>query len=305
MSIVKSFTRTGGSYGQLASYIARDGAVLKGRDGRPFIFRHNALGTLPEEIAREFQENEKNRLRQRSNGITLYHEIISYRLDDSQKLTAEQLDKICRRYVLLRNENALYYGAAHTDREHTHLHLMISATEAFSGKSIRITKKEFQSIKNELQSYELELGLGRSAVEHNKGSKILADREHQLKVRTGKMSRKDEIRVILEDSFAKATGRDEFYENLRNGGLKLYERGGRVAGIDDNRRYRFSTLEFEEERMKELDVREERTADIDALRGRSSEERDIGRLEELERENMEERETDERLTMGHDGREAK
>ncbi len=267
--ILKSYTRGTSSFGQLADYITRRDAVMK-KDGAPYILRHNLLGRTKDDNVQEFLDNEKCRLSHRKGEIKLYHDIISYRAGDKEILTPEVLDKIARRYVDLRSDKALYFGAAHWDKNHVHLHLMISATEAYTGRPIRMSKKEFQDCKRELQRYEVELGLTHSQVEHGRGTRGRTDREHNLVVRSGKGSRKGEIRALLEQSFANATSRTAFLENLKESGLKVYERGGKPAGIDDNRHYRFGTLDFGEEKMKELDIRERRTSELSGIRGEPS-----------------------------------
>ncbi|MBS1686309.1 MAG: relaxase/mobilization nuclease domain-containing protein [Bacteroidetes bacterium] len=261
--ILKSYTRASTSFGQLAGYIAREGAVMK-RNGIPYYIKHNILGRTVEEIEREYKDNEKNRRRQ--NGIRLYHDIISYRSADSERLSTDTIDKIARKYIELRNDKALYFGAAHEDKEHIHIHLMISSIEAYSGKSIRISKNEFKAVKMQLQEYEQELGLIHSQVEHGKGERTRKYDEYQLG-KAGRVSRKDEIRQVLQNSFDSSLSREEFYENVQQGGLKFYERGGKISGIEDRRRHRLQSLNYGEEKLAELDRRAEKLAEIQGVSG--------------------------------------
>jgi hypothetical protein len=275
--ILKSHSRRTESYGQLIGYLTRDGAVARGADQEPILFRHNVFGASNAEIVEEFKANERNRLNHRANNIRLYHDIISWRAADAERLTDDTIARIAGKYAELRNDSALYAGAIHRNSQHTHLHLMISAVEAFSGKSIRISKAEFQEIKQELQNYEQErFGLIQSGVEHGKGSGEKGDKEYHLEERTGKISRKEEVRLILEESFAEAMNKDAFFENAKNNGLELYERSGRISGVDDNgRHYRFGNLGFDEVKMQELGIREERLADIESLMESRNRERSV------------------------------
>ncbi|MBS1684019.1 MAG: relaxase/mobilization nuclease domain-containing protein [Bacteroidetes bacterium] len=284
MSILRSFTRKSASFGQLAAYISKPQSVMRDAKGMPLYFRHNLMGRTTEEIEKEFLDNERNRAKHRKGEVKLYHDIFSYRSGDTDKLSPEVIAKIVSKYSELRNDKALYFAAAHIDKEsHRHIHVMVSGIEAYSGKPISIPIKEFQSIKEEMQRYEKELGLTHSGVQHGKGIKEKSDREYQLELHTGKASRKEEIKEILEKSFDVAMSKEEFYDNVRSN-LKLFERGGQISGVDDNRHYRFSTLGFGNDKMQELEERSERLASFADIRG----ERTYEVEEEIEQENMEE-----------------
>jgi hypothetical protein len=265
--LVKSLSRTSGNYGQLINYITRDKAVMKNKDGTPFLFKHNLTGKTAQDFEKAFKDNNTNRATKRKGGLTMYHDILSWRPGDSGKIDIQVAEQIARKYAELRNENALYLGALHQDKDHIHLHLMISAVEAYTGKPIRISKAEFAELKKEVQRFEQErFDLVISAVDHGKGERMKNDREYQMEVRSGKISRREEVKSILEKCHADSLTQNEFYENVKNSGLELYERGGKIAGIDDGRHYRFSTLGYTEERFEELKEREDRMESIEEVR---------------------------------------
>jgi hypothetical protein len=264
----------------LISYITRDKAVVKNKDGTPFLFKHNLVGKTPTDFEKAFKDNH-DRAPKRKGGVTMYHDILSWRPGDSGKIDTRVVQHIARKYAELRNDKALYLGAIHQDKNHIHLHLMISAVEAYTGKSIRISKSEFAEIKKEVQKFEQErFGLAHSAVDHGKGERIKGDREYQMEARSGKISKREEVRVILEKCYANSITQGEFYEKVKASGLALYERGGKVSGVDEGRHMRFSTLGFTGEKFEKIREREDRLATMEELRGH----REIGVERELSSE---------------------
>lgn len=266
--VLKELSRKTPNFAQLVSYISGK-ELLKNKDGTPFIFTHNLPSQAKTEIIEAFKNNDANRTVKRKDGVRLIHTIISWHALDNDKLDAEAITKIAQKYVALRNENALYWGSAHTDKKDAglHLHLAVSSAEEYTGKAISMSKRNFANMKRELQEYEIsELGLNKSAVAHGKGLEKISDREYQLKERTGRLSHKDEVRAKIESSFNDALSRSEFYQNVEDQGFSLYERAGRIYGVDDGCRHRFSTLGFDEEKLKTLDEREERLEEIEAFR---------------------------------------
>src|SRR5690349_13808669 len=133
--------------------MTRDKATMKDVKGRPIIWTHNVSGTL-RDMERQFKENEVLRAYRNKNSNKLYHTILAWHKDDAKNLTVEKIQAITNAFIELRNPNALYVATIHQDTNHFHVHLLISGTEAFSGKSLNITKAEFQEMKIKLQEYE-------------------------------------------------------------------------------------------------------------------------------------------------------
>jgi len=69
--------------------------------------------------------------------------------------------------------------------------------------------------------------------------------------------------------------------------FSMYERGGKVAGIEEEQRhFRFSTLGYGDEKMAELSIREERLEELHEIRcERKGIEREV-ELKEFEEENL-------------------
>lgn len=61
------------------------------------------------------------------------------------------------------------------------------------------------------------------------------------------------MKLILDTAFSKAKSEVDFYEKLKEGGLKLYFRGNQ-PGIIANRKYRLKSLGFSLERIQALNL---------------------------------------------------
>lgn len=117
----------------------------------------------------QFIQNNDTRTIKRENGNVAYHEIISFHRKDTDKLPSEVLQKIARKYIKERSQNSLVVSTMHSDREHLHIHFVISSVEFAAGKVVRKTRKEFEQVKVRMENYQNnELGLTFSKVEHVK-----------------------------------------------------------------------------------------------------------------------------------------
>ncbi len=153
--IIKNLSRKSGS-GQLINYIFR--YILNDEKQpveSPFVIRHNVRSRDIQGYIREFKENARHRTRARKNQVAIHHTILSWSNKDRDRLTPEKINKMARQYMSLRGLNNLYVGTIHTDRDHIHLHLAMSATE-LSGRTSRISKSEFANLKLSLDAYQRE-----------------------------------------------------------------------------------------------------------------------------------------------------
>lgn len=237
------------TFAQLVSYMER--GVGEG-DGEPLVW-HNLYGHAgmnTEEIVREFEANARY-LKERRNGNVLYHEILSF--SAGHNLRREELTRavagIGYEYLRQRAPDQLAYGVAHTDTEHIHLHLCLSANEVASPKRVRLEKARFAAIQKGLEAYVLtnypELVQTRIYGKERATEKLkTAEREQELKQRTGRKSRKEELKALVHGLFERAQGREELVALLEKEGLSLYQRGKSVGIVDglDARRHRLATL---------------------------------------------------------------
>ncbi|WP_299223838.1 relaxase/mobilization nuclease domain-containing protein [uncultured Psychroserpens sp.] len=205
-----------------------------------------------ENIIDSFESNESKRLIKRKNANRAYHEIISFHKEDTKHLPKKVLLKIARKYTKERAPNAMVISSMHSDKEHLHIHNVISALEFATGKPIRLTRKEFKEVKTRMEAWQdKELGLTNSKVNHSKKKvqMLQLDIERELNLR-GKRSERQQIQMKLVEVFSKQRSEKVHYSEFEKAGLKLYSRDGKIVGVHGlRRRYRLKTLGFEPERI--------------------------------------------------------
>lgn len=255
--IIKSLTRKSASFGSLLDYMKRGAASMPQKKG--FVLLHNISGDYLQWI-QQFEANEKLRAHHRSNSIKVYHEILSFSNKDTEYITMEALKDLAQKYIQLRNENAMYVIMPHQDTSHIHLHVAISGVETITGAASRISRDRFRDIKEELQRYQIETypELVHSVVDHGSGKSVeKSEKEFQLVNRTKELSERERTKLMLDDIFKVATSRQDFFQKITDAGLNIYERGGTFAGVEGDRKMRFSTLGLNEETLNSLDTLQE------------------------------------------------
>lgn len=158
MAVIKSVGRKDTNYGQLLQYIC---LAHEGPDQpASFTYLHNMTNVEPDDLqsVEETFRNNSTHQKKRSNGVNQYHEIVSFHPEDTQYIQKhpEILEDITRVYLELRAPHALAVAKPHFDKDHLHLHFMISPNEQGSTQSIRMSKKEFGAFKETMQAYQLE-----------------------------------------------------------------------------------------------------------------------------------------------------
>lgn len=262
--IIKSKGRKTASYGQLLRYITNEKSTVKDKNGKPFLILHNVMGRTLEEMEQEYIANESLRAYNRVGTNKLYHEILSWHHADSPNLSTKKIELMAREYFKLRNEMAMYVGVIHNDKSHIHFHACVSGTEIITGKSLRTSKANFEKMKLSLQEFEFP-ELINSKVDHAKrNKKQITEAEFQMQKKR-KTSKKDEVKKVLTKCYENAVSKEDFYKKIVNHGLELYERGGKVTGVIDERRMRFSTLGFDESRLEQLNIYEDRLEGLKEL----------------------------------------
>ena len=199
-------------------------------------------------MVNQFSQNESKRKIQRSNSNIAYHEIISFHKSDTDKLPKKVMLKIARKYAKERSPNSMVVSTLHQEKDHLHIHNVISALEFATGKPVRLSRKEFKEVKNRMEQYQdKELGLEFSKVNHSKKKDTILqlDIERELNLR-GKRSERQDIQDILVGVYARERKEKVHYGELEKAGLKLYSRGGKIVGVQGfRRRYRLKTLGFD------------------------------------------------------------
>ena len=263
--ILKSMGRKSSSYSQLIEYITKEKEKIPVPPH--LIFKHNVFGKTKAEIEQEFLKNESNRQYKRVGVNRLYHEWIAFHDLDRDKLTDAMLEDLARQYFKIRNENALYVSAIHRDKDHVHIHFLVSGTE-ISGKSLRISQKEFNDIKKSLQDYQIQKY---PQLQHSisnfdvKSKNSIQSMEYKVIERKGK-SDKQILKEQLEQIFSQSKSRSEWQEKMKSAELGIYTRGKTQGITFKDRNYRLNTLGFTEEKFVELDRIEKSMQELRSIR---------------------------------------
>lgn len=241
--IIKSLSRHTKSFEALYKYLTRD---------KDSILNTFNLYTDPynkKELIKEFLENAEHLRRARGKNY-LYHEIIS--LPKNNLTLKEQqniLSDLVTKYISLRADNHLTFTALHKDKEHTHIHLMISANELVGTKRVRLSKKDFSTIQKELEEYT------------NSIYPQLGNTKHYNKDLDKIKSKKEQLKYNLEELFRNAKSKKEFIALMKEYNLEFYTRGKTTGVIFDGKKYRLKTLGVLEAYEKVVEKMEQGQAD--------------------------------------------
>ena len=235
--IIKSMARKQPSFRQLIDYFDR------GHDrDTGLTFARNFYDDPHQRVmvAKAFERNHAH-LPKRANGNALYHEVIVLERQDglSDTRQAELLLDLAERYCAKRAPNQLAYGRIHQDRDHHHIHLMISSNAVRSDRRVRMTKSQFAEIQRELERYRLdrfpELGDLRiyNPDPAREQSRWPSQRESLRETLTGLFENARSERVLLDDVLA--------------AGYRFYRHGHQIGveHLATGRRHRLRSLGLE------------------------------------------------------------
>ena len=164
------------------------------------------------------------------------------------------------KYSSLRSPNSIAIATVHkNEKDHTHLHICFSGVQYKTGKSIRISKDDFQNkVKLPMEKYQQEIfpELVLSKIRHEKSmshKKVLVKDNEKIIQNSGGISEKQGIVNQVENCFKTAKSEQEFYQKLQDSGLVLYSRGGKITGVQGKRKYRFKTLGYTVDILHQLE----------------------------------------------------
>lgn len=241
------------SFAELYDYIK---IGMEGEYSHPNAFCHNFYNGFDdrEQIIKDFHENAEN-LQKRKNGNNLYHEIISVKVNKKiqRHKHYEALYNITSDYIKMRADKCLVIGGIHDEHDHhIHMHLMISSNELGSRKRLRLSKKEFSTVKKltEEKALALHPELAQEVlINTQKKTKSISNKEDALKRRTKKPSIKDQFKDRLKGIFEQSADKADFFNNLDANKIEIYTRGKTIGFLDieHNRKHRLKTLGLESE----------------------------------------------------------
>jgi len=276
--ILKNLTRRSNT-GQLVNYLFK-----QEKDNKPKpILKHNLRSRTTKGWTKELDKNFDLRLNRRKDNIRLHHTIISFSNKDKKQINTELLKDITKKYIELRGKDNIYLASSHHDKEHIHLHIVMSSTKLITGESNRISRQEFRDLKLALDSFQKEKypELINSLPAHGKSQKLqLTDPELKLQDREGKLSQKHTLLESVQTVFDRSKSLDNFLSELKSEGYMSYIRGGKVYGIEDEsgKHYRFKTLGIDLNKLEEKDqqaqVETKQLQEIASLRESKSQDRE-------------------------------
>lgn len=206
------------------------------------------------EIIDTFADNARY-LHERKNGNLAYHEIISFPVtqhDRSKVNTA--LQNIGRTYLAERAPQNIAVGVIHNDKDHVHLHLMLSSNKLYERNRVRLSREDFLAIQERVatkaQTLYPELGLENlytpDKIRSNARESVrLTQGQQQQKIhrKTAPLSRKEQLSELVHGLLDKHQDKTTLEAALEQHGFVLYQRGQTVGLVDqDGKKHRLSTL---------------------------------------------------------------
>jgi hypothetical protein len=215
--------------------------------------------------------------------VSLYHELISLERNNlSKEKQKEILLDLANKYLETRANNHLSFGVIHEDKEHIHLHLMISSNEIEGIKRMRLSKKEFSNIQKNLELYKNQKYIELSKTNFYKQEKDLSkekQQEQEIKHKRKAQTIKDKIKEDLEHTFKNSTTNTYLHNHLKNLGYSFYTRGQNIGVIYENKKYRLKTLGLDREYQTLLN-KFEKIKNREIRREKIKEERNLNKTRE-------------------------
>lgn len=309
--IIKCISKHGGTK-QLLNYLFKDEKKLTDKKYTSrMMLKHNVTGKTIERFAAQFKFNESLRMNKRKDAVSMYHTIISFSNLDRDHLNKKVLTDIAKKYIDLQGKDNMYVITHHIEKEHIHLHVAMSGTKFLTGQANRLTKKQFQELKLEMEKYQKE-----------KYPKLVNSLVHQTKSRNknsskninpnGRQTQKEALLKGIEQAYALSNSLSDFLQEIRMQGHEPYFRNEKLAGLkfEGDRKFRFSRLGFDKQKFDELEAREnQESKELDELQNlrdgskSSSRENDTRARfldDEKENEEQEELETEDELEQTDD-----
>ena len=221
----------------------------KEKDAKVFAFNLYSNPNDKQRVVNEFLQNARFIKNARGKNY-LFHEIISLKHSKLERSRLEQiLLEITKTYIDKRAKDHLVFSAIHSEKEHLHIHLMISANAIGEKKRKRLSKKAFADIQKELESFQNtnfpELYSKHYDKSYSKEHIHKSRDEQEINSKRHTKTNKDKIREVLLEIFAKSTSKQHLFELLEANGFSLYVRGKNTGVEFKGKKYRFATLDVQ------------------------------------------------------------
>lgn len=221
--------------------------------------RHNLpYDSQRSEILDTFLDNARY-LNKRKNGNTAYHEILSFPVmnHDRENLKVALRD-IGRIYLKERAPDNIAVGVIHYDRDHVHLHLLLSSNKIMDRSRVHFAKKaDFLAVQAQVvskaQALYPELNLDNLYTPDRVHSKaretvrLTQGQQHEKihnKAPVKKINRKEELSNLLHELLNQHHDKTTLETALQEHGLAIYQRGSTVGILDqeNGKKHRLATL---------------------------------------------------------------
>jgi hypothetical protein len=223
-----------------------------------FVLLNNIHTVNTAKIHKYFLLNDRYRSN-RKNGLCYYHEILSISPKDVKHVTDEMLEDLAKKYIEIRGaKEALVLAKAHIEKNHRHIHLLMSSTKYKSKESLRLDNKNFRRVRIEMEEYQkeiypqLEHSIAYLDKEKRPRNQKQADQnerfqnEFQMSARLdGKQPTKKEILKERVSKILETTNSPrEFLTRIKKeSDFNLYEYRSKITGLlFENKKYRFTTI---------------------------------------------------------------
>lgn len=257
--LIKSMSRKSNGT-QLIQYVLRYSLKEKFnqiKSDATVILQNHIRSKKVEDIIKEFKLNESFRIYHRKDNVKLFHDVLSFSPADKGIITKAMMKDIAEKYVELRAKNVLSIIIYHAEKNHDHLHC-VTAGVKLDGYSSRISKQQFHHLKIELEKFQHERfsQLSASIINH-KGVRTQSKQQIIEAVTNIRQSHKQSVLAILQKAFATAQSQKDFIQRIEKQHVQVYYRNNRLQGVTiEDCKFRFSRLDYDDEKFKELDNHE-------------------------------------------------
>jgi hypothetical protein len=285
--IIKSMSRKRPDCGELLTYLLQPEKTRPDEHVSLKPLFHNFPAELPvtsSSIEHAFETNARL-VPRRKNGVFYYHEILSFAPADTEHLAANPaiLSDLAETYLTRRAPEALALGVIHHDRDHLHIHLLISANAIGQVKKLRLAKQAFQAVKRDLEAYQRMTypQLSHSIAQSRQHANPLSPARSSSKTtilgkpppKPTKNATKTHLQAVLRQAFTCCSHHD-FPVFLQAHHITLYTRKHSKAPtglVYQGKKYRFATLGLKDEFQKTITGWQRLPGFLDAFKNHQAE----------------------------------
>ncbi len=252
---------------------------------QPFVLTtHNLKSRDMLGIIKEFERTEQNRIHKRADQNIATHEILSFKKNDTSKLTPAILKDLAQEYIKLRGPTTQALAVLHSDKSHMHIHICMSSTR-LDGMANRISKHDFAvEVKEKFQEYQKnKYPFLESVVQHGRGKN---ENGLEKNKKTNEREKdKQLLQHVLAEAISKTRSIDELKTILQEHNHEIYFRNGTAQGVkfEGDRKFRFSNLGIDLSSLLEKEAKKAKEdKELTELRNIRSKERTIVKEQTIE-----------------------